>query len=133
MRRRTTLAICLLLAVGACGDGGPGGETTTTTRAPTTSSTVALGVWKTPQEAANNMMQAWKNSDGDAMRRSATQEAVLVMFGRSYFPHSPRGCDAPDQLGSDCVYRLSGAGEVRLHAKSDPAAGWIIDKVTFLD
>jgi hypothetical protein len=133
VRRRTSLVVCLLLAVGACGGGGSDDGASTTTAAPATTSTIALGSWKTPQEAANNLMLAWKNSDGDAMRRSATQDAVLAMFGRTYFPHSPRGCDNPDQLGSDCVFRLSGAGEVRLHAKSDPAAGWIIDKVTFLD
>lgn len=133
MRRRTTLTVCLLLVVGACGGGDSGDDTTTTTAAPTTTSTVALGQWKTPQEAANNLMLAWKDSNGEAMRRSATQEAVLAMFGRTYFPHTSRGCDNPDQLGSDCVFRLSGAGEVRLHAKADPAAGWIIDKVTFLD
>ena len=133
MRRRTTWAFIALLALAACGGGGSEDGATTTTAAPTTTTTIALGSWKTPQEAANNLMLAWKNSDGEAGRRSATQEAVLAMFGRSYFPHSPRGCDTPDQLGSDCVYRLSGAGEVRLHVKQDTAAGWLVDKVTFLD
>ena len=133
MRRRTVVIACLLLVAAGCGGDDSGDETTTTTAAPTTTSTVALGSWKTPQDAANNLLLAWKNSDGDAGRRSATPDALIAIFGRTYFPHSPRGCDTPDQLGSDCVYRLSGAGQVRLHVKSDPTAGWLVDKVTFLD
>ena len=133
MRRRTVLAFCALLVLAACGGEDSGGATSTTTVPPSTTTTVTMGNWKTPQEAANNLMLAWKDSDGDAARRSATDDAVLAIFGRAYFPHSPRGCDTPDQLGSDCVYRLSGAGQIRLHVKADPTAGWLVDKVTFLD
>jgi hypothetical protein len=55
------------------------------------------------------------------------------MFARTYVQYQSRGCDAPSQLGSDCNYRLAGAGGVRLHLVADPVAGFLVDKVTFID
>jgi hypothetical protein len=119
---------------GACGGGGSEkAVATTTTAAPTTSTTVAKGSWKTPLEAANNLMTAWKNSDGEAASRSANQAAVEAMFGRNFVQYQSRGCDAPSQLGADCNYRLTGAGGVRLHLVADPVAGFLVDKVTFIE
>lgn len=133
MTRRTLLLVAVLALVGACGGGGSETADATTSTVATTTSTVAKGTYRTPQDAANNLMLAWKNSDGEAAQRSATQDAVLALFARTYTPHSPRGCDTPSQLGSDCNFRLSGTGDVRLHATGDPEVGFIIDKVTFLD
>jgi hypothetical protein len=137
VHRRVALACCVLCAValaGACnGDGSEKAAATTTTAAPTTSTTVAKGSWKTPLEAANNLMTAWKNSDGDAGRRSASEEAVVTLFGKTSAQYQARGCSTPNQLGSDCNYRLAGAGGVRLHLVADPVAGFLVDKVTFID
>ena len=134
MHRRVALCVLLFIVVGACGgDGEKAPATTTTTVAPTTSTTIAKGNWKTPLEAANNLMTAWKNSDGDAGRRSATEAAVIALFGRSYAQHQSRGCDTPNQLGSDCNYRLAGVGGIRLHLVADPVAGFLVDKVTFIE
>ena len=134
MRRRVALVCIVVVLLGACGGDDPEQTTaTTTTVAPTTSTTVAKGNWKTPLEAANNLITAWKNSDGDAGRRSATEEAVVTLFARAYAPHQSRGCDRPSQLGSDCNFRLSGAGGVRLHLVADPVAGFLVDKVAFID
>ena len=134
MTRRLTLLCCVLALAGACGDGGSEDATaTTTTVAPTTSTTIAKGSWKTPLEAANNLMLGWKNSDGAAATRSASQAAVETLFGRTYVQYQSRGCDAPSQLGSDCNFRLAGAGGVRLHLVADPVAGFLVDKVTFID
>lgn len=134
MHRRVVLLCTVLALAGACGGGGSDGATaTTTTAAPTTTTAAPKGSWKTPLEAANNLMTAWKNSDGDAARRSATDAAVLTLFGKTYAQHQSRGCDTPNQLGSDCNYRLAGAGGVRIHLVADPVAGFLVDKVTFID
>lgn len=140
MRRRTALARCLLtLALvaltGACGGGGSKAASTTTTAPPvaTTAAPVALGKWKTPLDAANNLMAAWKSSDGTAAQRSATRTAAETLFDKPYAQYQQRGCDAPGQLGSDCNYRLAGAGGVRLHVVADPAAGFVVQSVTFID
>jgi hypothetical protein len=132
--RRVALACCVLALLGACGGGDSDNATaTTTTVAPTTSTAAPKGNWKTPLEAANNLMAAWKASDGDAGRRSATDEAVIALWARSYAQHQSRGCDTPNQLGADCNYRLAGAGGVRLHLVADPVAGFLVDKVTFIE
>ena len=134
MIRRLAFACCVVALLAACGGDSDGATATTTTAAPTTTTTAAAkGNWKTPLEAANNLMAAWKNSDGAAAARSANQAAVEAIFGRSYVQYQSRGCDAPSQLGSDCNYRLAGAGGVRLHLVADPAAGFLVDKVTFID
>lgn len=134
MDRRVALVCIVLALAGACGgDGSDSATATTTTAAPTTSTTAPKGNWKTPLEAANNLMVAWKNSDGDAARRSASDEAVVTLFGKSYTQHQSRGCSTPNQLGSDCNYRLAGAGGVRVHLVADPVAGFLVDKVTFIE
>jgi hypothetical protein len=131
--RRLALACCVVTLLAACG-GDSNGAATTTTAAPATTTTAATkGNWKTPLEAANNLMAAWKNSDGDAGRRSATDAAVVTLFGKTYAQHQSRGCDTPNQLGSDCNFRLAGAGGVRLHLVADPVAGFLVDKVTFIE
>ena len=134
MIRRLALACCVLALLGACGGGSDGTTATSTTVAPTTTTTAAAkGNWKTPLEAANNLMVAWKNSDGEAAMRSANQDAVFALFGKSYAQYQARGCSTPNQLGSDCNYRLAAAGGVRLHLVADPIAGFLVDKVTFID
>ena len=134
MHRRAVVICCVLALVGACGGGDDKPAATTTTAAPTTTTTaVAKGSWKTPLEAANNLMLAWKNSDGEAAQRSANMDAITTLFGRNYSQYQQRGCDEPGQLGSDCNYRLAGAGGVRLHVAADATAGFLVDKVTFID
>jgi hypothetical protein len=134
VHRRVVVACCVLALAGACGGGGSDDAKATTTVAPTTTTTaVVKGNWKTPLDAANNLMLAWKNSDGEAAMRSANQDAVTAMFGHNYVQYQQRGCDAPGQLGSDCNYRLAGQGGVRLHVVADPTAGFLVDKVTFID
>lgn len=133
IRRGGLLVLCAVVALGACGGGGDKeAKATTTTAAPTTT-VPTRGQYRSPLEAANNLMLAWKNSDGEAARRSAKEEAVIAMFARPYAQYQQRGCDAPSQLGSDCNYRLAGAGGVRLHVAADAAAGFLVDKVTFID
>jgi hypothetical protein len=119
--------------VGACDSGGSSAARTTTTPAPTTSTTVPKGHFGSPQEAANHLMLAWKNSDGAAAFQGATQAAVEGLFARNYAQYQQRGCDAPGQLGSDCNYRLAGDGGVRLHVIADPASGFLVERVTFID
>ena len=134
MTRLAVLVVCLLAVLGgACGGGSEKAASTTTT-APTTTAAPARGHWGTPQEAANNLMLAWKNSDGEAARRSAKEDAVLAIFAKGYAQYQQRGCDAPSQLGSDCNYRLAGsAGGLRLHVVADPAAGYLVESVTPID
>jgi hypothetical protein len=127
------LCCVIALAGGACGGGSNNATATTTTAAPVTTTTIAFGKYKTPLDAANALMLAWKNSDGEAAARAAKREAVLTLFGRTYAQHQQRGCDAPGQLGSDCNYRLAGAGGVRLHVIADPAAGFLVESATFID
>jgi hypothetical protein len=118
---------------GACGGGGSKHATATTSTLPATTTTITKGHWGSPQEAANNLMLAWKNSDGDAAARSAKQDAILFLFGKTYAQYQQRGCDAPGQLGSDCNYRLAGAGGLRLHVVADPVAGFLVESVTAIN
>jgi len=131
--RPVVFVVCVLtLVVGACG-GGEEKAAPTTTTGPTTTATPARGHWGSPQEAANNLMLAWKNSDGEAARRSAKEDAVLFLFGKTYAQYQQRGCDAPSQLGSDCNYRLAADGGLRLHVVADPAAGYLVESITPID
>jgi hypothetical protein len=132
--RPVLLVVCALAVVGgACGGGGSTHAEATTTTRPATTTTLAKGHWGSPQEAANNLMLAWKNSDGEAAAKSAKQDAVLFLFAKTYVQYQQRGCDAPSQLGSDCNYRLAAAGGLRLHVVADPVAGYLVESVTPID
>jgi hypothetical protein len=132
---RAVLAVLAvaLLPLAACGKDSDASARTTTTPAPTTTTTVAKGHYASPLEAANHLMAAWKAGDEAAALASGTRAAVDALFEHEYSQYQSRGCDAPGQLGSDCNYRLAQAGGVRIHVAADPAAGFWVESVFFID
>ena len=123
MRRAIVLTAAVLALVGsACesGDGGADASSETTAAGPTTSTTVAKAPGNTPQEAVETLLRAWENNDRQVALHIAHEEAVAVLFSRPYTASESRGCDQPSQLGTDCVYRLTGGStSLRLHVIGD--------------
>jgi hypothetical protein len=124
------------LSLTACGEDSPAVDdagATSTAPAPTTTATVAKGHFGSPLEAANHVMSAWKAGDQAAALQAGSAAAIDSLFEHEYSQYQSRGCDAPGQLGSDCNYRLTQAGGVRVHVIADPAAGFLVESVTFID
>jgi hypothetical protein len=137
MRRAFLLMAAVLALLGsACGsDDGDGDASADTAAAgPTTSTTVAKAPANTPEEAVDTLLRAWQNNDRVVALRIAHEEAVAVLFSRPYSATQSRGCDQPSQLGTDCVYRLTGGpASLRVHVIGDEATGWVVETAEFLE
>jgi hypothetical protein len=130
------LAVVAVVTLAGCGKDSPavdGRAGSSSTTAPTTTTTVVKGHFASPLEAASHLMAAWKAGDTTAALESAAQAAVDTLFEHEYSQYQSRGCDAPGQLGSDCNFRLSQAGGVRIHVVADPTAGFLVQSVFFID
>jgi hypothetical protein len=126
--------LCLVL-VGACGSDGDSSDASETTVAgPTTSTTVPKAPANSVDEAAQTLLRAWQNNDRQTALYIAHEPAVEALFARPYAATQSRGCDEPSQLGSACIFRLTGSpASLRLHVIGDATNGFVVDKAEFLE
>jgi hypothetical protein len=128
----------LTLVVVGCGDASKPSTlssssaptTTTTTTVPTTTAPPPPSEpQSSPQAAATELMNAWRNGDRDAALSVALPSAVDELFAAGE-PGSTqnRGCQSEVQPNPQCVYRTS-LGELQIRTASQ-GDGWIVDRAT---
>lgn len=125
------LAALLLAAflLAGCGEDQPavdGPSPETPPPAPTTTTTAVPAELASPNEAATHLYSAWEAGDRDAALAGASAEATDALFARPFGSARLTGCDAPSQVGSDCVFRVAD-GVLRMHVEARPGGGpfWV--------
>jgi hypothetical protein len=93
---------------------------------PSPSPVVQLVPARSPEEAANALLQAWRAGDRSAAARVAESSAVDALFAHPPGSTQGRGCDEAT-AERNCVYRL-GNGLVRL-GLAQSGSGWIVNQV----
>jgi hypothetical protein len=119
------LLAALALVLAGCGDdgddGGSGGE-----GAP--SSSTAISILATPEEAARCLFDAWIDSDLAAARRCADDIAVDELFARSVGQRSLtfEGCTEEGQT-AQCTW--AGERDLAMLAAASETYGWRVSDV----